>query len=79
MKRRTIYVDFSSIDRVKKFVNDIDKINGNFELVSGRYVIDAKSILGILSLDLTKPIQLNIITEDIKILETLKEYEVEEK
>ena len=46
----------------------------DFDLVSGRYVIDAKSIMGIFSLDLSKPIDLSIHAEDDldEILETLK-------
>jgi len=49
---------------VKSFVNDITKFDNDFDLVSGRYVIDAKSIMGIFSLDLSKPIDLNIHAED---------------
>ena len=52
------------IDKVKSFVNDITKFDYDFDLVSGRYVIDAKSIMGIFSLDLSKPIDLNIHAED---------------
>ena len=48
----------------------------DFDLVSGRYVIDAKSIMGIFSLDLSKPIDLNIhVEENIdEVLDTLKPY-----
>ena len=46
------------------FVNDISGFNAEFDLVSGRYVIDAKSIMGIFSLDISKPINLNIHTDD---------------
>ena len=54
----------NSIDKVKSFVNDITKFDVDFDLVSGRYVIDAKSIMGIFSLDLSKPIDLNIHAEE---------------
>ncbi len=57
---KTIKVSLNSIDKVKSFVNDINRFNFDFDLVSGRYVIDAKSIMGIFSLDLSKPIDLNI-------------------
>ena len=57
---KTIQISLNSIDKVKAFVNDITKFNVDFDLVSGRYVIDAKSIMGIFSLDLSKPIDLNI-------------------
>lgn len=73
---KTIQISLNSIDKVKSFVNDITKFNNDFDLVSGRYVIDAKSIMGIFSLDLSKPIDLSIHAEDNidDILETLKPY-----
>jgi len=58
-----VKISLNSIDKVKSFVNDISGFNAEFDLVSGRYVIDAKSIMGIFSLDLSKPIDLNIHTE----------------
>ena len=57
---KTVQISLNSIDKVKSFVNVITKFNNDFDLVSGRYVIDAKSIMGIFSLDLSKPIELNI-------------------
>jgi len=59
-----VKVSLNSIDKVKSFVNDISGFNAEFDLVSGRYVIDAKSIMGIFSLDISKPINLNIHTDD---------------
>ena len=56
----TIKVSLDSIDKVKKFVNLVSKFDCDFDLVSGRYIIDAKSIMGIFSLDLSKAIELNI-------------------
>ena len=61
---KTVKISLNSIDKVKAFVNDVTKFNTDFDLVSGRYVIDAKSIMGIFSLDLSKPIDLNIIQRD---------------
>ena len=57
---KTVRISLNSIDKVKSFVNEITKFDYDFDLVSGRYVIDAKSIMGIFSLDLSKPIDLNI-------------------
>ena len=57
---KTVKVTLNSIDKVKSFVNEISHFEFDFDLVSGRYVIDAKSIMGIFSLDLSKPIDLNI-------------------
>jgi len=61
---KTVSICLNSIDKVKSFVNDISKFESDFDLVSGRYVIDAKSIMGIFSLDLSKPITLNIHADD---------------
>jgi len=60
----TVQISLNSIDKVKDFVNTITKFNNDFDLVSGRYVIDAKSIMGIFSLDLSKPINLTIHESD---------------
>ena len=57
---KTVRISLNSIDKVKSYVNDLTKFDVDFDLVSGRYVIDAKSIMGIFSLDLSKPIDLNI-------------------
>ena len=61
---KTVDISLNSIDKVKNFVNLINRYDNDFDLVSGRYVIDAKSIMGIFSLDLSKPIALNIYAED---------------
>ena len=79
MSMKTVKISLNSIDKVNAFVNTIARYDEDFDLVSGRYVIDAKSIMGIFSLDLSKPIDLNIhgSSEDSDILEALKPYIVE--
>lgn len=69
---KTVQISLNSIDKVKSFVNDITKFDYDFDLVSGRYVIDAKSIMGIFSLDLSKPINLNVHAEGNNLDEVLK-------
>ena len=71
---KTVQISLNSIDKVKSFVNAITQYD--FDLISGRYVIDAKSIMGIFSLDLSKPIDLAIHAEANvdEIMETLKPY-----
>ena len=75
-RMKTVRISLNSIDKVKSFVNDLSKFDVDFDLVSGRYVIDAKSIMGIFSLDLSKPIDLNIHAESNveEILGILKPY-----
>lgn len=79
MKMKTVKISLNSIDKVKSFVNEITKFDNDFDLVSGRYVIDAKSIMGIFSLDLSRPISLNIHAEESMsaILEAIKPYIIE--
>ena len=76
---KTVKISLNSIDKVKAFVNDVTNFNTDFDLVSGRYVIDAKSIMGIFSLDHSKAIDLNIHDDDNidEILKTLAPYIVE--
>jgi len=76
---KTVKISLNSIDKVKSFVNEVTKFDTDFDLVSGRYVIDAKSIMGIFSLDLSKPIDLNIHNEENinEILDKLSPYIVE--
>jgi phosphotransferase system HPr-like phosphotransfer protein len=49
-----------TIDKVKRFVNTVSLLDSDFDLSSGRYIVDAKSIMGILSLDLEKSVTLNV-------------------
>ena len=60
----TTTVFLQALNDVKEFVNIVMKYDFDIDLVSGRYAIDAKSIMGIFSLDLSKPIQLNAHTDD---------------
>ena len=73
---KTVQISLNSIGKVKSFVNAITQFDFDFDLISGRYVIDAKSIMGIFSLDLSKPIDLNIHADDNveEIMEMLKPY-----
>lgn len=73
----TVSISLNSIEKVKSFVNEIAKFESDFDLISGRYIIDAKSIMGIFSLDLSQQITLKIHAEEnelTEILESLKPY-----
>ncbi len=56
----TFNIRLNAIGDVKNFVNIVNKYDYEIDLTSGRYVVDAKSIMGIFSLDLTKPIKADI-------------------
>lgn len=64
----TVQISLNSIDKVKSFVNAITQFDFDFDLISGRYVIDAKSIMGIFSLDLSNAIELIAYTDDSQAL-----------
>ena len=57
---RSVYVSFNKVNDVKRFVERISPLEGDFDLIDGMYIIDAKSLMGILAMDLTKPIELRI-------------------
>ncbi len=74
---REIELSLTSIDKVKNFVSITAKFDAEIDLVSGRYIIDAKSIMGIFSIDLSKPVRIRIYegkedTDDI--INALNEY-----
>ena len=61
---KKVTVSLASINDVKSFVNIVSKHDFDVDLISGRYVVDAKSIMGIFSLDLSKPIDVEVMTDD---------------
>ena len=61
---KTVNINLNNVNKVKEFVNITSQFEGDVDLISGRYIIDAKSIMGIFSLDLSKTIQLNINSDD---------------
>ena len=65
-------VKFSAIDQVQTFIDDIRKIPYDVDARHGNYIVDAKSILGILSLSLGREITLTVRSEDPLAEELLK-------
>lgn len=77
---RDMVILLNSIDKVKKFVSITTKFEAEMDLINGRYTIDGKSIMGIFSIDLSKPLVLRVYDgkEDVEeILSALSEYAVE--
>lgn len=72
---KTVSVLLDTINDVKAFVNAVSKYDFDVDLVSGRYAVDAKSIMGIFSLDLSKPIRVEIHSDNCEsLLEDIKAY-----
>lgn len=75
---KDVTISLRTIDRVKTFVNQISQTAVDVDLLAGnRYVIDAKSIMGIFSLDISKPVTLRIHAEGEaydEVIELVKEF-----
>lgn len=78
---KSVTIRLNTINDVKQFVNTVCKCDYDVDLISGRYAVDAKSIMGIFSLDISKPIDLNIHNADNmdEIMEQLQPYIVTEE
>lgn len=66
---KSFKVMLSSIVDVKNFVNITNMFEFDIDLVSGRYVVDGKSLMGIFSLDLSKPIIMRVYSEDTELVQ----------
>lgn len=72
---KTITISLPSVEAVKNFNNKIFGLPGDFDLGSGRYIVDARSIMGIFSLDLSKPISLTINSDnEEEVVEAIREF-----
>ena len=68
----TFRISINTIDKVKKFVNLTNKCEADVDIVSGRLLVDAKSIMSIFSMDLTRPMTLRIHESNTEKLEEYK-------
>ena len=63
MKNR-VTVNLNSIVKVNKFVNEMTKFESDIDIISGRYICDAKSLLAVFSYDLSKPVNIEIHSDN---------------
>lgn len=76
---KTVQIFLKGIEDVKNFVDTLNKFTFDVDLISGRYAVDAKSIMGIFSLDLSKTVTLQAHTEDTdEFFAAIKEFIVED-
>ncbi|MBR4577903.1 MAG: HPr family phosphocarrier protein [Clostridia bacterium] len=61
---KSVMIRLSLVENVNKFVNIVSRYPFEMDLRAGRHVVDAKSILGIFSLDLSRPITMDIYSDD---------------
>lgn len=57
---KEVQVCLSSTQDVQRFVSTLTSLDGDFELLSGQFVLDARSLMGIFGFDLTKPLRLRV-------------------
>lgn len=69
-----VNVKFNNVEQIKQFVNIIDKSESRFDLGSGQKIVNAKSILGVMALDFSKPLQLRYDSMDSRIMEMLSPF-----
>ena len=73
---QTVDVYLPSVEDVHAFVIRISSLDGQFDLLSGRHVLDAKSLMGILSLNLSKPLQLRVEKDTKETMQALAAFVV---
>jgi len=72
---KSVLINLKMAESVKSFVNITQKYDFEIDLRSGRFVVDAKSILGIFSLDLSKPIVMEVYATDCgELIDELKDF-----
>lgn len=73
---KEITIKLNEITKIKQFVNEVTLIPCNVDLQRDHYIVDAKSIMGIMSLDISKPVKAILHSddlEDIKLFESIIE------
>lgn len=63
--KRRITVNLNDFATARKFINEASKFISDIDVIKGRYVIDGKSAMGIFTLDLSKPIDVEIHSSDL--------------
>ncbi|MEA5016800.1 MAG: HPr family phosphocarrier protein [Candidatus Limiplasma sp.] len=74
---RKLWIRLSSVRDVQRFVGTLTSLPGDFELVSGPFVLDARSLMGILGFDLSRPLCLNVYEDRPETLAALAPFETE--
>lgn len=62
-------LSLNTIDKVKRFSNIVLTYESDIDAIRGRYIIDAKSIIGLFTIDLSKPVEIKIHSQDAEELE----------
>ena len=75
---KTLFISLPTAEAVHTFVTRISRFDGQFDMLSGSYVLDARSLMSILSLDLSKPMKLRIENDTAEVMRAINDFFVEE-
>ena len=76
---REVNISLPTVRDVQSFVGALVPLAGDFELISGQFVLDARSLMGIFGFDLSKPIRLRIYNDTLQNVEAIQPFVVEEE
>ena len=76
---RIVEISLPTEMAVQTFVESLVELDGDFDLISGNYILDARSMMGIFSLDLSKPVQLKIQIDSARNLDAIKDFIIEKE
>lgn len=71
-----LMIKLNMVDDVKLFIEDVTNIDADVDLQKNYYIVDAKSIMGVFSLDLSKPVKVVIHSDDENLIEPFKRWVV---
>ena len=74
---QTVFISLPTVDAVQKFVDRISPLDGQFDLLSDEYILDAKSLMGIFRLDLTKPLELCVEKDTDETMQAIGQFIVD--
>ena len=74
---KKVMIRLSSVEEVQRFVGTLAPLEGDFELISGQFVLDARSLMGIFGFDLSEPLCLKIFYDSPENLRAIKPYRVD--
>lgn len=71
---KQVYVSLPTARLVQQFVKTLTPLDGDFELISGKFVLDARSLMGLFSLDLSQPLNLKVYNDSPQNLEAIRPF-----
>lgn len=71
---REVSIRLATSGQVQRFVKAITPLDGDFELIHGKFLLDARSLMGVFSLDLTQPITLKVYKDSLDNLEAIRPF-----